>query len=71
MSDEPFGGPRVRSDCLSLLASPHRYGAATDAVWALALLLAPLVMVIHPIGTVAGILGPPTSFRATKKVRSA
>jgi uncharacterized membrane protein len=43
------------------------YYGGDDAVWALALPLAPLVTVIHSMGTVAGILDPPTSFRVTRK----
>ena len=36
--------------------------------WALALPLAPIVTVVHSMGTVAGILSPPGEFRVTKKV---
>jgi len=36
--------------------------------WALALPLAPLVTVVHSMGTVAGILSPPENFRVTTKV---
>lgn len=37
-------------------------------VWALAVPLAPIVTVVHSMGTVAGILDPPGEFRVTKKV---
>jgi len=30
--------------------------------------LAPLITVVHSMGTVAGILAPPTEFRVTEKV---
>jgi hypothetical protein len=36
--------------------------------WALALPLAPVVTVVHSMGTVAGIVDPPGEFRVTKKV---
>jgi hypothetical protein len=36
--------------------------------WALAVPLAPLITVVHSMGTVAGILAPPTEFRVTEKV---
>ena len=36
--------------------------------WALALPLAPLITVVHSMGTVAGILSPPETFRVTTKV---
>lgn len=39
----------------------HRY-------WALALPLAPVITVVHSMGTVAGILNPPETFRVTTKV---
>ena len=38
--------------------------------WALALPLAPVVTVVHSMGTVAGILAPPETFRVTTKVGS-
>jgi cellulose synthase/poly-beta-1,6-N-acetylglucosamine synthase-like glycosyltransferase len=38
--------------------------------WALALPLAPLVTVVHSMGTVAGILTPPERFRVTTKIGS-
>ncbi len=38
--------------------------------WALALPLAPVITVIHSMGTVAGILNPPETFRVTTKVGS-
>ena len=38
--------------------------------WALALPLAPLITVIHSMGTVAGILDPPETFRVTTKAGS-
>ena len=44
-----------------------QYYGSDSAVWALALPLAPLVTIIHSMGTVVGILDPPTSFRVTKK----
>jgi len=40
-------------------------------VWMLALPLAPLVTVVHALGTVLGILSPPEGFRVTTKVGSA
>lgn len=43
------------------------YGAR-GLKWALALPLAPLVTVVHSMGTVAGILNPPERFRVTEKV---
>ncbi|MFC6871928.1 glycosyltransferase family 2 protein [Halobellus marinus] len=45
-----------------------QYYGVDSIGWALALPLAPLVIIIHSMGTVAGILSPPTSFRVTKKV---
>lgn len=36
--------------------------------WGLAVPLAPLVTVVHSLGTVAGILDPPDGFRVTEKV---
>jgi len=48
-----------------------QYYGGDDTVLALALPLAPVVTVIHSMGTVAGILDPPTSFRVTKKVGGA
>ena len=36
--------------------------------WALALPLAPVITVVHSMGTVAGILDPPETFRVTTKV---
>ena len=38
--------------------------------WALAVPLAPLITVVHSMGTVAGILNPPETFRVTTKVGS-
>jgi len=38
--------------------------------WLLAIPLAPVVTVVHSLGTVAGILNPPAEFRVTKKVGS-
>jgi len=38
--------------------------------WALALPLAPLITVVHSMGTVFGILNPPETFRVTTKVGS-
>jgi hypothetical protein len=46
------------------------YGRETF-VWALAVPLAPVVTVVHSMGTVAGILSPPGEFRVTKKVGDA
>ncbi|MFC6733974.1 MULTISPECIES: glycosyltransferase family 2 protein [unclassified Haladaptatus] len=43
------------------------YGGA-ELKWLLALPLVPLVSVVHSMGTVVGILHPPTTFRVTKKV---
>lgn len=43
------------------------YGRSTF-VWAIAVPLAPIVTVVHSMGTVAGILDPPAEFRVTKKV---
>ena len=44
------------------------YYGARRLKWALALPLAPLVTVVHSMGTVAGILHPPDGFRVTRKV---
>lgn len=44
------------------------YYGDRQAGWALALPLAPLITVVHSMGTVAGILSPPAQFRVTKKV---
>jgi hypothetical protein len=44
------------------------YYGARGLKWALALPLAPLVTVVHSMGTVAGILDPPERFRVTEKV---
>ncbi|OYR86023.1 hypothetical protein DJ71_06915, partial [Halorubrum sp. E3] len=38
--------------------------------WALAVPLAPLITIVHSMGTVAGILNPPETFRVTTKVGS-
>ncbi|WP_435075802.1 glycosyltransferase [Halorubrum sp. HHNYT27] len=38
--------------------------------WALALPLAPVITVVHSMGTVVGILNPPETFRVTSKVGS-
>jgi hypothetical protein len=46
------------------------YGGSTVA-WAAAVPLAPLVTVVHSMGTVAGILDPPEEFRVTEKVGDA
>ncbi|TKX56567.1 glycosyltransferase family 2 protein [Halorubrum sp. SS7] len=45
-----------------------RYYGADHRHWALAVPLAPLITVVHSMGTVAGILNPPESFRVTTKV---
>nr|WP_277540017.1 glycosyltransferase family 2 protein [Halomicroarcula sp. FL173] len=45
-----------------------RYYGRDKLVWAAAVPLAPLVTVVHSMGTVAGILAPPTEFRVTEKV---
>ena len=42
------------------------YGRET-AGWALAVPLAPVVTVVHSLGTVAGVLDPPEEFRVTEK----
>ncbi|MFB6304649.1 MAG: glycosyltransferase family 2 protein [Haloferacaceae archaeon] len=44
------------------------YYGRDKARWALAVPLAPLVTVVHSMGTVAGILDPPEGFRVTEKV---
>lgn len=44
------------------------YYGADSVAWALAVPLAPLVTVVHSMGTVAGILDPPEEFRVTEKV---
>ncbi|WP_435066664.1 glycosyltransferase [Haloplanus sp. C73] len=44
------------------------YYGADHRHWALALPLAPVITVIHSMGTVAGILNPPETFRVTTKV---
>jgi len=49
------------------LRGVHYYGREKVA-WALAVPLAPLITVVHSMGTVAGILAPPTEFRVTEKV---
>jgi hypothetical protein len=46
------------------------YYGDRQAGWALALPLAPLITVVHSMGTVAGILSPPENFRVTTKVGS-
>ncbi|WP_311171216.1 glycosyltransferase family 2 protein [Halobellus ordinarius] len=43
-----------------------QYYGVDSIGWALPLPLAPLVIIIHSMGTVAGILNPPTSFRVKK-----
>ncbi|WP_410766302.1 glycosyltransferase family 2 protein [Haloferax sp. DFSO60] len=43
------------------------YGGETLA-WALAMPLAPIVTLVHSMGTIVGILNPPKEFRVTKKV---
>jgi hypothetical protein len=48
-----------------------QYYGLDSVKWAVALPLAPLVTVIHSMGTVAGILDPPASFRVTKKTGGA
>ncbi len=45
-----------------------QYYGSDGAVWVLALPLAPLVTIIHSMGTVVGIVDPPAGFRVTKKV---
>ena len=47
-----------------------RYYGADHSHWALAVPLAPLITVVHSMGTVAGILNPPETFRVTTKVGS-
>ena len=44
------------------------YYGRSKLAWALAVPLAPLITVVHSMGTVAGILDPPREFRVTKKV---
>lgn len=44
------------------------YYGGSKLAWALAVPLAPLITVVHSMGTVAGILDPPREFRVTKKV---
>jgi len=44
------------------------YYGADDVGWALAVPLAPVVTVVHSMGTVAGIVDPPEEFRVTEKV---
>ncbi|WP_232687103.1 glycosyltransferase [Halobacterium zhouii] len=44
------------------------YYGAPEFHWALAVPLAPVVTLVHSMGTVAGILSPPAEFRVTKKV---
>ena len=71
------GGPvAVASVALGLLTAfwyfrGVLYYGRDNAVWVVALPLAPLVTVIHSMGTVAGIVDPPTGFRVTKKVGGA
>ena len=47
------------------------YDGRDDAVGVVTLPLAPVVTVLHPMGTVAGIVDPPTEFRVTKTVGEA
>ena len=47
------------------------YYGADKLQWALAVPLAPVVTVIHSMGTVAGILDPPEEFRVTEKTGGA
>ncbi|GAA0550306.1 glycosyltransferase family 2 protein [Halorubrum ejinorense] len=51
------------------LLGVHYYGD-DHRHWALAVPLAPLITVVHSMGTVAGILNPPETFRVTTKVGS-
>ncbi|GAB7093942.1 hypothetical protein JCM30237_10940 [Halolamina litorea] len=44
------------------------YYGGTKLAWAAAVPLAPVVTVVHSMGTVAGILDPPEEFRVTEKV---
>jgi len=44
------------------------YYGREKRLWAAAVPLAPLITVVHSMGTVAGILAPPTEFRVTEKV---
>ena len=44
------------------------YYGDDHSYWALALPLAPVITVIHSMGTVVGILNPPETFRVTTKV---
>ncbi|WP_432508143.1 glycosyltransferase family 2 protein [Halorubrum ezzemoulense] len=47
-----------------------RYYGDGHRRWALAVPLAPLITVVHSMGTVAGIVNPPETFRVTTKVGS-
>ena len=47
-----------------------RYYGDDHRHWALAVPLAPLITVVHSMGTVAGIVSPPETFRVTTKVGS-
>ncbi|OTF12455.1 glycosyltransferase family 2 protein [Halorubrum sp. SD612] len=47
-----------------------RYYGDDHRRWALAVPLAPLITVVHSMGTVAGIVNPPETFRVTTKVGS-
>lgn len=44
------------------------YYGRSNVAWAVAVPLAPVITVVHSMGTVAGILAPPTEFRVTEKV---
>jgi hypothetical protein len=44
------------------------YYGGSSLTWALAVPLAPLVTVVHSMGTIAGVLAPPEGFRVTEKV---
>ncbi|MBX0286446.1 glycosyltransferase family 2 protein [Haloarcula salinisoli] len=44
------------------------YYGREKRLWAVAVPLAPLITVVHSMGTVVGILAPPTEFRVTEKV---
>ena len=44
------------------------YYGGSKLAWAAAVPLAPLVTVVHSMGTVAGIVDPPEEFRVTEKV---
>ncbi len=46
------------------------YYGSGKRTWALAVPLAPVVTVVHSMGTVGGILNPPESFRVTEKAGS-